>query len=419
VNHGLARIAAVALVATGACDRPPPVAAPLAAPMATRTARLEMASPLDDPPKLVADIQLDPACGQPLHAFLVGYQNLWFEWLTRSLDGRVSRGFRSRSSAPDALGLWQEVSPAAVQEVDDKMPPHGCVGAPLLVAAQHASKVLFGDDPAAYAVTSVTTHLGSIRSETWLAGLAPIMSPTALAMALPDGHAVTMHSPGNLGLLPSLHAYALAFDGTDPAKRPLAVGMDYAGRIQVLDRGDRLVDIGHYGSGSGKVLMLKESDGSALTPANHLDKFAWANNGKILGSNAQHLYRVDRKSGIVTNLMDFPAAPLPELLPGGTGPCCDLVHLYDVRAGRGVFLVAPAGRPEVWVLDDGDLHLRTTWKPPVIDDKPVLAIRNLGASLSTGWLWLVAQTSPEPAYAAQVLVFRYPLPYTSGGPLDF
>jgi hypothetical protein len=50
---------------------------------------------------------------------------------------------------------------------------------------------------------------------------------------------------------------------------------------------------------------------------------------------------------------------------------------------------------------------------------PVLAIRQVGASLSTGWFWLVAQTSPEPAYAAQVLVYRYPLPYTAGGTLDF
>ena len=176
---------------------------------------------------------------------------------------------------------------------------------------------------------------------------------------------------------------------------------------------------------AGKTLMIVEPDGTPVQEAHKLEKFAWANNGTLLGTNRKGLFRVERKTGIIHPVMDFPPPPLPELQPGGTGPCCDIQHLYDLRAARGVFLVAPAGLPEVWVLDDGDLHLRSKWTPdpimpPLVGQKTkILAIRQVGVSLSTGWVWLVAQIHAEPLYDARVLVYRYPLPFTAGGPSEF
>jgi len=199
---------------------------------------------------------------------------------------------------------------------------------------------------------------------------------------------------------------------------PTTGAVDITGHLLVLDAGTRIVDVGTLGANPPIAINLHAPDGAGLPAADQPERIAISSYGQIIGSNRNGLYTIDRKTGAVSFARPWPEkAPLPEFGPKGSVTCCDIVHLQD-PLGFGAWLVAPAGRPVFHVLDEDTFETLTTWPLPVVEGDKVLAIRQLKAVLSTGYIWLVAQTSPEPNYKGRVVVLRYPLFGSSAGAKD-
>ena len=395
-----------------ACASPPERAA-IAPATGVRLAKLGVASPLDQSPVLTATVHPKPGCGEPIYGKIRPSGTGLFMWVLRAYDSRTSAGWRAQGKGAD---LWQEpTEPIWTSDgaIGPKVTYNGeCVGTELTVDAQLAAAAVGSLAPVDY---PMYIALKPLADPPWVTDAQTILDPTSFATAVPGAHAVVLHGH-HLNTPPVGHALAPAFDGSDAAKVPLAISMNHEGRIVILDRGDRLVDIGHFGATPPKTLMLHSDTGGDLAPDDHLEKFAWGSHGLILATNRHALYRVSRISGQVFKVLTFPPAPLPAVAAGGPGPCCDVLHLSDVRAARGVFLVTQAGRPQVDVLDDVDFHLIASWTPAPIAGKPVIAIRQLAAAQSTGWVWLVAQTDAEPNYKSELQIYRYALPMSGGGP---
>ncbi len=130
----------------------------------------------------------------------------------------------------------------------------------------------------------------------------------------------------------------------------------------------------------------------------------------VIASNGSGWYTVDPASGNVGQLGQFPLALAAT--PSDVDDCCDIVHIEDVRLGRGVFALVAGRSNEVWLLDDNTLQKKRVWTVTSPELGPKVFVRQLAANFSTGLVWVVLET---PLGMSQLRIYRYALPLTSAG----
>lgn len=406
--------------------RPPPPSSAVSSAVAggappfarTRAALSTYVSPLFIPPDLVHVVGAGATCNPPLFANVAPNWPHQLRWVARAWDSRAMRGYVHKKKQG---GGWEDFGREF--GLDDPVPDDGSKGLPSCTGTSRSQKKQNSTILCTWAPTFQWAQLAAARipypKVDLLEPLADAARITDIVMVhdvldyvlfKPIADCATLHTTGEpFGLsFPSRSAPLPAFPAGS-ASKPSTGAVDPGGQLKVLTLGGtQILDLGGMGGDPTKVLDLVGADGGAVPPGDRPERIGYSTVGHLLGANRTGLVRIHKKTGYVGRLMDWGDAPLPEFGPGGSAICCDIVHIADPQGG-GAWLVAPAGRPEIWVLDDVSLKVKTKWTIGKVDGQPALAVRQLRAVLSTGWVWAVVQTAPEPGYDARIVLFRYPL----------
>lgn len=434
---GVRALAVTALGTILACARPDPRAAihgansvappiPNAAPMlqtAEKTGQLTgYISPLFKPPALVHVVAESTFCNPPLLANIAPIRPNWLRWVARTYNGQAMRGYIKRESPTAPYGDWGR-EPWNWQ-MDDPVTAANPSGLPSCTKSDWTDNVqnqatdchwhptfpwaaqipLTGQPP--YERIDVMEPLAD---RTRVTDIVTVHDALDFAIFKPAGQCASVHLTGGpFGMSFPLRCGIIPTFKPLSGKSPSTGAVNPGGDLVVLDAGERLVNVGPLGSSDATVVQLLDKTGGPLAPADHLERIGYSSIGMLLGSNKQRLYRINQKSRHVLPIADFGPGPTPAFATAGTANCCDIVHIADPR-GTGAWFVAPAGRPEIWVLDDVTLQKKATWAVGKVNGKPAIAVRQLRPILSTGWLYAVVQTAEDPAYNATIVLWKFDL----------
>lgn len=371
-------------------------------------------SPLFKPPLFVHAVPGGATCNPPVLANFAPNWPRQLRWVARAWDSRAMRGYLRQNKS----GVWEDFGRESW--ANDPLAPGDLTGLPSCTG-----------EPRTQNLQNYTTMCTWKPSFLWVYPktpyppvdlLEPLADPARVSdivsihdvldyvLFKPGAGCAVVHTTGYPGMLsfPTRSAPLPAFQSLS-LLQPSTGAVDPGGRLEVLvEGGTRIMDVGSMGGDPPQSLALKGKDGNVVPIEDRPLRIGYSNVGHLLGSNRTGLLRIHKKTGRVARLMDWGEPALPEFAENGTANCCDLVHIAD-PLGSGVWLVAPAGRPQIWVLDDVHLQVKTKWTIGKIDGQPALAVRQLRAILSTGWLWAVVQTAPEPNYDARIAVWKYAL----------
>lgn len=376
------------------------------------------ASPLFKPPELIHVVTGSATCSPPLFVNLAPNWPGQFRWVARSWDGRAMRGYIRRlkdGSGYDDFGReWGYDDPLAP---DDSTGLPSCTGPSWSQSAQAAATdcnwkpsfpwVSTAQSVPGYAKVDLLQPLADAAR---VSDIVMVHDVLDYVLFKPGPSCASLHSTGfPYGLsFPSRSALLPSLSGA-PGLSPSTGCVDPSGNLHVLVQGGtRIANVGAMGVDPPVFLDLKGIDGGVVPVADRPERIGFSTVGHLLGANRSGLVRIHKKKGTVVRLMDWGPPPLPEFGPGGTAIATDIVHISD-PLGAGAWLVSPAGRPEIWVLDDTTLQVKTKWSIGKVDGKPALAVRQLRAILSTGWVYAVVQVAAEPDYDARIVLWKYPL----------